>query len=464
MLRAIFISIVMTIGIGAALVNRFAALLLYIWFALFRPQEWVWFDISNLHLSLVLGILLVLPSLATAVFPDLTHPLSIGMVMFLLSSLVAQTQAVNAAVGWEWVDYLSRLMLVSLLATTLINTRRRFVLIIATIAVSIGFFSAKAGVASLIGGGVRFDDGQAGAFVDNNGYALAIAMILPFLWFCGQMLPRELPGYKWIPRGFFLAVPLSAFAIVSTFSRAGFLALIAATLTYVLLQKRRMLVLTALAIALAVTLPFVPIPKGYFDRVQTIQTYEEVDDTSALSRLHFWNVAVAMAEANPLGVGLRNFDSAYDRYDTLDGQYGRHRAVHSSHFEVLAENGFAGAVIWIGLFGYAIFALFRIRRRARTDMMSDEDRSFWMASANALLISLVAFIVGGAFIALSLNDLTWYTFALVAALDRLSAAEAAERVRGSQVPVGAASFVKTTNISDPPASAARVLHSRSSFR
>ena len=50
-----------------------------------------------------------------------------------------------------------------------------------------------------------------------------------------------------------------------------------------------------LTLVLAAALPFVPIPKGYFDRVQTIRTYEEVQDDSALSRLHFWQVAVQMA-------------------------------------------------------------------------------------------------------------------------------------------------------------------------
>ena len=33
---------------------------------------------------------------------------------------------------------------------------------------------------------------------------------------------------------------------------------------------------------------------------------------------------------------------------------------------------------------------------------------------------MVAFIVGGSFIALALNDLTWVTFAILAALDLLS--------------------------------------------
>ena len=145
MLRSLFIIVIMSVGIVAGLFNRFAALLLYIWFALFRPQEWLWVDITSLHLSLVLGLLLVIPSLGTGVLPDLTHPISIGMILFLLSSLVAQVSAVNAAVGWEWIDYLARLMLVSLLATTLVSTRRRFVLVLATAGVSIGFQASKAG-------------------------------------------------------------------------------------------------------------------------------------------------------------------------------------------------------------------------------------------------------------------------------------------------------------------------------
>ena len=40
--------------------------------------------------------------------------------------------------------------------------------------------------------------------------------------------------------------------------------------------------------------------------------------------------------------------------------------------------------------------------------------------ANALMTSMSGFIVGGSFLALALNDLTWLTFALVAALDRIS--------------------------------------------
>jgi hypothetical protein len=36
------------------------------------------------------------------------------------------------------------------------------------------------------------------------------------------------------------------------------------------------------------------------------------------------------------------------------------------------------------------------------------------------MVSMVGFMVGGSFLALALNDLTWLTFALLAALDRWS--------------------------------------------
>jgi hypothetical protein len=49
-----------------------------------------------------------------------------------------------------------------------------------------------------------------------------------------------------------------------------------------------------------------------------------------------------------------------------------------------------------------------------------ERRHFLFTMANALLTSMVGFVTGGAFLALALNDLTWLTFGLIAALDRVS--------------------------------------------
>src|SRR5260221_12428394 len=111
MLRTLFVFVILIPSVVLALTDRYKALLLYLWWAFFRPQEWVWFNISSLRLSLVLGLILVVPALATGDFPNLTHPLAIGTVLFLVSGFLSQTNAINQDVGWGWTDFFTLLRL-----------------------------------------------------------------------------------------------------------------------------------------------------------------------------------------------------------------------------------------------------------------------------------------------------------------------------------------------------------------
>jgi putative inorganic carbon (HCO3(-)) transporter len=423
MFRSLFILAILVPGFVAALRSRYAALLMYLWFALFRPQDWMWFDITRLRLSMVLGIVLLVPSIITGVLPNITHPLSIGMVLFLISSVISQIGAVRPEIGWAWIDFMLRLILACLLLVRLSSDDRRLVGVIAVIGGSLGFHAAKAGLAFVIGGGMRFADGLAGAFIDNNGYALGTVMIMPLLIAAAQNIRVLVPEGKlrtWTERAFYAAVPLCMFAVVGTYSRGGFVALSAAALVFLLLQRRRFTALAVVAATALVVLAVVPIPQSYLDRIETIQTYKEVGEDSALSRPHFWRVGLRMGMSNAFGVGLRQYEVAYDKYDFLFGRFGRQRAVHSAHVQVFAELGFLGAAVWFAMFVYAFFACLRVRARSRLAHIQPDDAHVLFTLANALLTSMTGFVVGGAFLALALNDLTWLTFAMVAALDRLS--------------------------------------------
>ena len=411
MLRTLFVSILIAAGFTAGAVNRFAALLFYVWFALFRPMEWVWIDLTPYRLSLMAGLMLVVPALLTGQGPTIAHPLCAGSLLFVATAALAHTQALDPGLSLAWLDHLTRLVIVCLLAVTLTNTRQRLVLLLAVIAASFGVHAAKAGLASILFGGVRYYDGLAGAFIDNNGYALGAAMSVFLLLGAAQNV-RSRP----VALAFYVAVPLAAMTVISTFSRGGLVALAAGALVWLLLQRRRVLALAAAGCALALVLSVVPLPSGYLDRVESIEANEE----SAAGRLHFWNVALIMAEENPLGVGLWNYETAFDRYDFLHGRFGTERSVHSSHLQVLAETGYAGALVYTLLFAWATVIALRVRRRARAPGMSADEARFLRTTANALLASMAAFIVGGSFIAMALNDLTWLTFAAFGALDRLS--------------------------------------------
>ena len=188
-----------------------------------------------------------------------------------------------------------------------------------------------------------------------------------------------------------------------------------------LLQKRRF---TALAVVFAVVslfLTVVPIPESYLKRLETIQTYEKVGEDSALSRPHFWKVGLRMVADNPFGIGLKQYEFAYDRYDFLHGRFGSKRAVHNSHIQVLAELGYLGEAAWAGLFVCAFIVCIRVRARSKSDRLDTRTAYFLFTTANGLLTSMTAFLIGGTFLSLSLNDLTWLTFGMVAAVDRMSA-------------------------------------------
>src|SRR3954453_582588 len=424
MFRSLFILAILVPGFVAALRNRYIALLMYLWFALFRPQDWLWIDITSLRLSMVLGVVLLVPALFTGMMPDVTHPLSIGMAMFLTSGLISQVTAVRPEIGWQWIDFLLRLFLACMLLVRLSSSDgKRLVGVVAVIGGSLGFHAAKAGLAFVIGGGTRFADGLAGAFVDNNGYALGTVMIIPLLVAAAQNVDLFVPeGWMqvWARRAFYAAVPLCMFAVVGTYSRGGFLALMAASLVFMLLQRRRFTALAVVAATGLVLLTVVPIPQSYLDRLETIQTYKEVGEDSALSRPHFWRVGFNMGLRNPFGVGLRQYEAAYDKYDFLNGRFGRGRAVHSAHVQVFAELGFLGAVVWCAMFAYAFYACLLVRARSRLPHIPADQARMLFTLANALLTSMTGFVGGGAFLALALNDLTWLTFAMVAALERLS--------------------------------------------
>jgi O-antigen ligase len=242
-----------------------------------------------------------------------------------------------------------------------------------------------------------------------------------------------------------IAVPLCAYTVISTFARGGFLALAAALLVYLALHPRRVRLIVATMVLVPIAIRFMPLPEGFTERLDTIPVQQigqlnltadeavssPLEDT-AEGRLHFWRVAMGMAQAHPLGVGLGNFEANYNAFDFTGGWYGRRRAVHSSHFQVLAELGFLGTCVWVSMFAYALWIGIRVRGRSRTPGLSPTEARFMYTVGSALIVSIVGFVVGGSFISLALNDLTWVTFAMVAALDRISTRLCAEATAGVQ--------------------------------
>ena len=417
MLRTTFVLLILIPGLAAALFSRFAALLLYVWFAMFRPLEWLWVDVSRFRPSLVIGVMLVGPCLATGVLPALAHPLALASLSFLGVNVFALLDAVRPDVGWEWLGYLARIVVVSLLIAPLAATPNRLLVVVGVLAGSFLFHSAKAGLASILRGGTTYYEGLAGAFSDNNGYAVGTAMAMFLLIAVAQSIRWRVVRWGLLAA----AGPLSAMTVVSLFSRSGFLAMTAGLAAFIALQRSwRTLGLAIVLVGAAVA--YLPMPTGYANRLTFITNYDTTAtaDESAAGRLHFWRVAVDMVKARPLGVGMSNFEHTYDFFDSSNGRYGSSRSVHNTLLQVLAESGVAGFAFYALLLIAAVIALFRVRKRAQNAALSQDLRRLYFTLSNGMLASMVAFLIGGAFISMALNDMTWLTIGAVIAIDRLS--------------------------------------------
>jgi probable O-glycosylation ligase (exosortase A-associated) len=252
------------------------------------------------------------------------------------------------------------------------------------------------------------------ALGDNNGVGVAMLMLAPIIQFLAQTTQR-----KWArPLYWFLFVGVIARAL-TTYSRGAFLACIGLGWVYLLHSRQKLRLLFGMALLLAIILP--ALPEEYWDRIKTIETYEE--DNSSAGRLHFWKVAINMANAHPFfGVGYMSYLPAYSTYDFSSGAYGTRRAVHSSYFSVLAELGYLGAALFAAILGSAWYSCRRVSKLAQRDpSLSALDKS-----AFALRMSLVAFLCGGAFLSYAYKEIVWHFIGLTMVVDRLATKHEAE--------------------------------------
>ena len=182
---------------------------------------------------------------------------------------------------------------------------------------------------------------------DNNDFAWGLLVMLPLisiLIFGQRRLVTRLFGLA--------GISACVVGIVYSQSRGGAIGLAVALLYgWLRVSKRRTLgIVVAFVVGAGV---YLVAPPGYFERLETVATYEE--DNSAQGRLEAWSKAIQMAIDYPLGVGAGNFPSAYGRHyldvSTTRMTYaaGRWVNAHSIYFRVLGEYGFIGLImlVWV---------------------------------------------------------------------------------------------------------------------
>lgn len=427
MIRTIIVIVALTIGWGFAIQGPLYAACLYLWIAYFRPESWAWNPVfGTLNLSYIAGAYLVIRSIVSGVRLRLDIR-TVLMLLFLAHSFVSAWLGLNSEHSLGYWQEFAKVIVISILLTTIIQTAAELRLIFLVITLSLGFEAVKQGWAQLILNPGARNDNWVPFLGDNNLVAVGMAMLLPIIGALGAT------STGWRKRAFqFMSIGV-LYRGLSTYSRGGFLSLGAVSAIWFWRSEHKLKTLVAVAIAAVLILPV--LPQQFWDRMSTITAPTEERDTSQQGRLHFWEVAVVMANDRPLiGVGHRGYEPAYNTYDFSEGRYLTNRAVHSAWFGVLGELGYPGLLLFVAIIVSSLATCRRVRLAARRGEIPGPLGPY----AIGLESSLIAFMVGGSFVSFQYCEMLWHFFALSIALERVAVAEAAvnrSRREAERVPV-----------------------------
>jgi probable O-glycosylation ligase (exosortase A-associated) len=423
MLRLIFVLGIVVVGGWYALQRPFYALLFYVWYAYFRPEAWVWHGdlIKSLHISYVAGVLLV----GSALLRGRRLRLNAHLALVPLFAAHAVVSTVLSKYGDHaaplLVEFLKSHLLVVCMIVVLVDEVAKLRLLVLVMALSLAFEGAKQGWLGLAGNPGEQNINPIPFLGDNNGVAVGMLMLVPVLSALGQTAATI-----WHRRFYQFLMVGVLYRAITTYSRGGFLACGALGAMYWWRSRNKLAVLLSMLVVTAVILPV--LPHAFWDRMGTILELSDTEDTSARGRLHFWGVAVSMANTQPiLGVGFDAYNVAYGDFDPAAGQYGTRRSVHSVWFGILAELGY------VGLFLYALIFLLAYRNCRRISRLGTRftELADLRPYAAALETGLVVFFVGGTFLSFQYSEMAWHYVALSMALSKLTQERvaAAESVR-----------------------------------
>lgn len=409
-MRDILLTLLIFGTIPFIIARPYLGILVFAWFGYMNPHRFTWGFAYSMPFAAIIGAATIIGFFFTKEKNRI--PLtSLTVVWFIwafwmnVTTLFAMNNDSNWVYG-EW-DRAMKIQFMTFLALALMQSRRKVDLLVWVLAISVGIFGIKGGAFTILTGGNYLVWGPPGTFFEgNNGLAIALLMVMPLFWYL-----RTTTESKWLKRALAASVLLCAMSVLGSYSRGALLAIIAVCLYLVWKSPHRWRILPLVAV---VGLAFLALmPSKWFDRVETIQTYEE--DRSAMGRINAWQFAFNLAKDRPLvGGGYGAFSpELFQRYAPLPDNY--HDA-HSIYFEALGEHGFLGLALFLALGWIALGQANKVRRATR-----DKPEQKWAYDLMSMVqLSLVGYAVGGTFLGLAYFDLYYHLLALIVLTRKLT--------------------------------------------
>ena len=423
-LRGLALMVIVFGALPMVLARPYVGLLMWMWLGFMYPHRLTFgFTYSFPFVQVVAIVTLVALAFSKESRRLPWSGLVVAWLMFWAWTLITTLQALNPEPAWEEFIRFSKIQIMIAVALVLLNTRERIDAAVAVVAASLFFYGVKGGLFTLLGGGDYLVWGPEDSFIaGNNELAFALVVVLPLAWY---LFTAYASRYRWVRFGVPAAAALSLISILGSYSRGAFLA-VAAMLFFLWVRGRRRMMIFGLAVLGGLTaLAFMP--AEWIDRMESIRTYAQ--DPSALGRLNSWRFAIELANAHPVtGGGARAFTPELFQQYAPDPE--NFHDAHSIYFEVLAEQGYVGLMLYLIL---GITALVTASRTAAIAKRRTE--LAWAGDlARFAQVSLIGYAVGGAFLGLAYFDLPYTVMAFIACTYGLARREEAQ-LRAGEVPV-----------------------------
>jgi probable O-glycosylation ligase (exosortase A-associated) len=414
-LRGLALLIFVLGSIPICFFRPFYGIVVWTVFAFLNPQSFTWGAATQFNWAAAIAI----PTLAgMIVFErrlDRLFTKEVGLLLilwgwFTITTFVSTGSIVfahHAADTWARYWFVSKILLMTLCLMPLVNSLERLRYLILTIAACFGFFVLKTIPWLITTGGVHKVYGPEGSMIgDNTDFGLALTMTLPLFLFLATTETRRWAKTFWAVV-FVLAIPVIFF----TYSRGALVGLMAVS-ALLLLKPRRAVILAPVA-ALAVFLALSFAPENWKTRMAGFVTSPEQVDNSGQARLDAWAYARALAADYPIaGGGFATYtEPLYQKYWPTEWNSENVVGPHSIYFQVLAEHGYVGLVLYMLIVLTCFISLWRLQWAAR----KRKDK-FVTNYAQMFQLALVGFLTTGAFLGRAYFD---YYFTIVACISIL---------------------------------------------
>ena len=304
----------------------------------------------------------------------------------------------------EWVRVMKTMLMVvvAILTVRTVNDVKALTLVVA---LSLGFWGFKGGLFTVLSGGTNRVLGPAGSYItDNNTLALAMVTVLPLLIALVPLAPN-----KWLKRGAQALAILTAAAAIGSYSRGAMLG--GAGMLFFLWLKSRSKVTTGLAALLLAPIIFFSMPEQWTGRMASIDDYQE--DKSSIGRINAWHFAINVANSLPTGGGFGVFTPRmYHVYAPNPESF---FVAHSIYFQVLGDHGYIGLFLFLLL----LFCAWRTGGRVIRYCADDPDKAWAATMARMCQVSLIGFMLAGAFLSMPYYDLPYYILAILVTLEKV---------------------------------------------